>query len=170
MNSRLDFTAKSDVEYLGFPIRQRLLVDELRAQDLFQDSTVTDPNGTYRQIESIVFYPTQTVTIGNAKIRITIPFDGTLVAVQGDVDTVSTSGSVQVSLSDKNGNDFLAGWIEIDVGKKSSHNSSFQPVISSTYKAVSRYDTVNVNVDAAGTDTAGLVVSLYFVVTKFYTS
>jgi len=170
MNSRYDFTAKSEVEYLGSPIRKRLLVDELRAEDLFNDSSVPDPNGTYRQIESIVFYPTQAVTTGDAKIRITIPFDGALVAVQGDVDTASTSGSVQVSLTNKNGNDFLAGWIEIDANKKSSHNSSYLPVISSTYKAVSRYDTVNVNVDAAGTGTLGLVVSLYFVVTKFYYS
>lgn len=169
MNNRKDFLKPVEVEYLGIPIREeRKIVDEFVRQDIFNQETVTDPNGTYRQIEAIVADPSTALTTGDNKVTITVPFDATLVAVHAFVSTASTSGSVEVSLQDKNNQEVLAGWIRIDANENGSETSANQPLVDPRYNKFRRYDRIKVNVDSIGTGSQGLVVQLYFVVNKFY--
>jgi|24BtaG_2_1085350.scaffolds.fasta_scaffold08088_2 hypothetical protein len=175
MNNRKDFLEpiKLGREYLGLPIREeRLPVDEILSGDIYKidQSSVTDPDGTYRQIEAIVFDPETALTTGDKKIQAVAPFNATLVAAHARVVTASTSGVVQVTLTDRYDDDILDGVIEIDQDEYSSHNATNQPSVDNISKNFARHDVININVDAVGTGSEGLVVTLYFVVSQFFTS
>jgi hypothetical protein len=169
MNNRKDLIAPEEQVYLGTPIREeRSLIDEILKQDVFNQTSSTDPNGKYRQIEQLIYDYNTALVVGDKRGQITSPFDATLVAVHGRVDTPSTANSVRVSLTDRNGDDILAGWIEIDANEYGSDTGAYQPAINTNLKNFIRYDLININVDAIGTGTKGLIVTLYFIVDKFY--
>lgn len=169
MNNRKNPLFPIEQEYLGIPIRdERSTIDEILNQDIYNQETTTDPNGTYRQIEVIVVDPATDIETGDNKAVITIPFDATLVSVHAFVDTASTSGVVEVSMVNQNNND--VAWLQIDANETGSELANNQPVIFSGYKYFNRYDRIEINIDAKGTGAKGLVVQLYFIVTKFYYS
>ena len=154
-------------EYLGIPFRvERSLVDEILRQDIYNQETTIDPNGTYRQIEVIAVDPSTALTVGDNKVTVTVPFDGTLVDIHAFVTTASTSGVVDVTLADKNNHDL--GYLVIGANQNGTEESSGQAVIDPQYKEFLRYDRIKVNVDGIGTGSYGLVIQLYFVVDKFY--
>jgi len=169
MNNREDFLEPVQQEYLGIPPRtERSLVDEILRQDIYNQETVLDQNGTYRQIEVILVEPATAIATGDAIATITVPFDAILVDAHAFVSTASTSGRVEISLADKNGQDVLAGWISIDANENGSETALNQPIADPRYNTFARYDQISINVDSIGTDTTGLVVQMYFVVSKFY--
>lgn len=172
-SSRKDFLAPDSRPYLGIPFRNESLVDEILSSDIFSldQNAISDPNGTYRQIEVVcVDYDTALAT-GDSKGQCVLPFDAVLVAAHAKVDTASTSGTIQISLTNANGNDILAGWIEIDANEKASHLATYGFAINASYASMSRYDLININLDSAGTGAKGfLIVTFYFVVSKFYFS
>ena len=171
MNNRKDLIAPVEEVYLGTPVRvERSLIDEVIKQDIFNQITSTDPNGKYRQIEQMVYDYDTALEVGDKKGQLTVPFDATLVAVHGRVDTASTANNVQVSLTDRNSNNVLAGWIEIDANEYGSDTGANKPVIDPNRKNFVRHDLININVDAIGTGSKGLIVTLYFIVDKFYFS
>ena len=171
MNNKEDFLQPIQQEYLGIPFRtERSLVDEILRQDIYNQETILDENGTYRQIEVIVVAPATALETGDEKATITVPFDAVLVDAHAFVSTPSTSGAVEVSLSDKNGNDILAGWISIDANENGSETAANQPIPDPRYNIFTRYDQISLNVDSIGSGSAGLVVQMYFVVSNFYYS
>jgi hypothetical protein len=167
MNKRINFLKTDEEEYLGIPIRvERSLVDDILKQDIYNQETVTDPNGTYRQIETIVVDPSTSLETGDDKVTITIPFDGKLVGLHAFVSTASTSGIVDISLEDENGNDI--GWLVIAANENGTEESNGQSAIDLNRNEYGRYNRIKVNIDAVGTGSKGLVIQLYFIVSKFY--
>jgi hypothetical protein len=164
-----DPLAPTEQEYLGIPLRKETLFDEMSSGDYIKlDQTiVNDPNGTYRQIEVIISDPITAAVIGDKKAQIVVPFDGTLVSATGAVSTVG-SGVTQVSLTNAQNNDILAGWIEMAAGQYSSLENSNQPYIELSRRNFVRNDLININVDAIGAASTGLIITLYFIVGKFY--
>lgn len=167
MNNRKDFLEPVQREYLGIPIRtERSLVDDILKQDIYNQETIEDPNGTYRQIETIVVEPATDLATGDDQVTVTVPFDATLVAIHAFVTTASTSGIVDVTLADKNGND--VGYLVIGANQNGTEESSGQVAVDPQYAYFNRYDRIKVNIDAVGTGSQGLVVQMYFIVDKFY--
>jgi len=169
MNNKSDFLEPIQQEYLGIPFRtERSLVDEILRQDIYNQETILDQNGTYRQIEVIIAEPDSALEAKDKSATVTVPFDAVLVDVHAFVSTASTSGVVEVSLEDKNGHDILAGWITIDANQNGSETAANQPIADPLYNTLLRYDQISINVDSIGTGATGLVVQMYFVVSKFY--
>lgn len=167
MNNVRDFLQPPQQEYLGIPLRvERSLVDEILRQDIYNQETTIDPNGTYRQIEVIVFDPATVLTAGDNKVTITVPFDGSLVSLHAFVSTASSSGVVDVSLTNKGGQDF--GYLVIGANQNGTEESNGQVAIDPQRRNFFRYDQIKVNIDGAGSGAYGLVVQLYFIVSKFY--
>jgi len=167
MNNRNDFLQPVEQEYLGIPFRtERSLIDEILKQDIYNQETITDPNGTYRQIEVIVVDPSTDLATGDDIVTITVPFDGILVGVHAFVTTASTSGVVDITLADKNANDLA--YLVIAANKNGTEEIGSQTAIDSQYTDFLRYDRIKVNVDSVGTGSKGLVIQMYFIVDKFY--
>lgn len=167
MNNVRDFLQPVQQEYLGIPFRvERSLVDDILKQDIYNQETVIDPNGTYRQIEAIAVDPATALATGDNKVTITVPFDGKLVAVHAFVTTASTSGVIDITLANKNNQDLA--YLVIAANKNGTEETGGQTAIDPNYAEFSRYDRIKVNIDAIGTGSYGLVVQLYFIVTKFY--
>jgi hypothetical protein len=169
MNNKRNFLEPVDQDYLGIPFREeRSLVDQILKQEIYNQETTEDPNGTYRQIEVIVVEPSTGLEVGDNKVTVTVPFDGRLVSTHAFVTTASSSGEVQVSLQNKNDEDIIAGWIEIPANYNGSESSTTEPLIDPRYRDFNRYDIIKINVDSIGAGSEGLVVQLYFIVNKFY--
>ena len=167
MNNKTDFLEPVSQEYLGIPIRnQRQIVDQLMQQDIYNQETTVDPNGTYRQIEIVAIDPSTTITTGTNIVTATIPFDGKLVDIHAFVSTPSSSGVVDVTLSDGNSN--IVGYLVVGANQNGTEESSGQKAIDPSYADFLRYDQIRVNVTGAGASAEGLVVQLYFIVNKFY--
>jgi hypothetical protein len=169
MNNKKDFLEPVNQDYLGIPIREeRPIIDQILKQEIYNQETVEDPNGTYRQIEAIVVEPSTALTTGDNKVTVTVPFDGELVATHAFVSTVSSSGVVEVSLQNKNNQEIIVGWIKIPANYNGSESSTTTPLIDPRYSSFKRYDQIKINIDSIGTGSKGLVVQLYFIVNKFY--
>jgi hypothetical protein len=167
-----DFLNPNEPVYLGIPFREETLpIDEIRQSDIYNTTNINQSNNTsgfYRQIELMVFDPATAITTGDNKIQAVIPFDAILVGAYAQVDTPSTSGTVDVTLMDGWSEDILSGKIQIEVGEYSSHTASLQPDILTSKKLFARHDIIAVNIDSIGTGTKGLIITLYFVVIRYF--
>ena len=106
------------------------------------------------------------LTVGDGKMYFAVPdsLNGmNLVDVDAAVYTVSSSGlpTVQIhNLTDVQ--DMLSTSITIDVSEFSSYTAATPPVINTTYDDVLTGERIRIDVDGAGTSTAGLDVILTF--------
>jgi len=121
-----------------------------------------------------VFAADETWSAGQGKIYFTIPPElngAKLIAAHAYCYTASSSGkpTLQVVRGRRASpptvptyNGMLSTRITIDAGEFSSTDASVQPVINAAYARVATRDLIRVDVDAAGTGTKGLDVSLVF--------
>lgn len=101
------------------------------------------------------------LTSGTNNAYFRAPHSFTLLAVRASVLTVSSSGAITVDIN-KNGVTMLSTKITIDEGEKSSEAAATPPVIDATAGVadVADDDELTVDIDGAGTDAAGLIVTL----------
>lgn len=170
MNNRRDFVEQTEREYLGIPFRSESLIDALQSYNEIQitEDVLDDPNSKYRAIINIATSPSEDIATGDGQSYIVVPFDANLVAVHGKLVTASSSGSVRASLTNENGVDILAGFLELGANYTDSFDYPYQPYVKKTRRSFKRRDLISVNIDAAGTGAQGLIVTLYFLADNFY--
>lgn len=106
------------------------------------------------------------LTTGDGKMYFTVPSDlngMNLVDVDAAVYTVSSSGAPTVQIHNLTDTvDMLSTAITIDASEYSSYTAATQPVIDTAHDDVATGDRIRIDVDGAGTGTAGLEVILVF--------
>jgi len=154
--------------YLGTPERQYSgLVDEIKSSDIFNidQSSMTDSNGKYRQIQVAVTDPTGAVSAGNTKAEIIVPFDGVFSVAYASLNTPSAAGSVYMSLVTSGNTSLLIGYLEVPANKYLSLPA--MPDIAK--QQIRKNDSIRLNINSAGSGAKGLIVTLYFAAETFYT-
>jgi len=136
------------------------------------DSTAVTPDalagsilGT--QIATLrVIEPDDTLATGDGQFYFTIPYEFNgmnLVNAHAAVYTASSSGTPTVQIYNLTDTvDMLSTEITIDASETNSYTAAAQPVIDTDYDDVAAGDIIRVDVDVAGTGTAGLDVILSF--------
>lgn len=119
-----------------------------------------------KQYEIKILDLTESLTVGDGVFGWRIPHDvnrAILVEAHAYVITPSSFGSPSIQLRNSTtGFDMLLTPITIDINEASSYTASIQPVIDPSNSQVLRDALIEVDVDAAGVDTAGLGVILTF--------
>lgn len=133
--------------------------------------------GSYAGTKNITLYVIEAVTpvsTGDGKIYFRVPMtlNGmNLVMVGASINTTSSSGTPTFSIErGRQANattahayvDMLSTSITIDVGEYDSQYATTSPVINTSNDDVLTGDLIRINVDTAGTGTAGLEVTLAF--------
>lgn len=144
----------------------------LVSQNAAAASAVTASYGT---LIISVFDAATALETGDGKVYVTLPAALTgknLVSVQASVYTTSSSGTPTVQVargrratasSTPTYVDMLSTLITIDAGEYDSSNATAAAVIDATKDDVLTADVIRIDVDVAGTSTAGLDVQLKFV-------
>lgn len=118
-----------------------------------------------REVQIEVVVPLTAPVVGNGKKYFLVPaaLDGwELLDAQASVVTASTSGAPSVMVAnDTTGHDMLSTAITIDINEKSSYTGTTS-VVNASFKTVSKGDLIRIDVDAVGTGTKGLIVTLNF--------
>jgi hypothetical protein len=116
---------------------------------------VTDPNG-------------DVLTTGDGKAYVFIPSElntYVLTAVSAAVTTASSSGTPTIQLARVRAGtpaDMLSTRITIDATEVSSTTAAAAAVINTSNDDVATADFIRIDVDTAGTDTLGLIVTMTF--------
>lgn len=114
---------------------------------------VSDPNGS-------------AITTGDGKAYFSIPaaWNGfNLIAVQGHVTTVSSSGIPTVQIRNVTQTaDMLTTKLTIDASEKDSATAATPAVIDTANDDVANGDEIAIDIDVAGTGTKGLIVIMTF--------
>lgn len=103
---------------------------------------------------------TTPLTVGTTTAYIRARFAFTVVEVRASLKTASSSGAVTVDIN-KNGTSILSTKLTIDQGEKTSVTAATPAVISTA--AFADDDEISIDIDGAGTDALGLIVSLRIV-------
>lgn len=106
------------------------------------------------------------LTTGDAKMQVRIPIElngMNLVSVGMHVYTTSSSGLPTVQIRNvTDAVDMLSTKVSVDVGEIDSSTATTPPVINTAVDDVATGDILAVDVDIAGTGTAGLEIDLGF--------
>ena len=103
---------------------------------------------------------TTALEAGTSKAYFRAPRGFTVTEVRASLLTASTSGTVDIDIN-KNGTSILTTIITIDQDEKTSETAATPPVvISDGSEVVADDDEITVDIDAAGTGAAGLIVTL----------
>jgi hypothetical protein len=100
---------------------------------------------------------TTTITTGTAKLTFRMPHAFTLTGVRANVNTVSSSGAVQVDINE-GGASILSTKLTIDESEKTSTTAATAAVISDS--ALADDAEITIDIDSAGTGAKGLKVWL----------
>lgn len=122
--------------------------------------TNTPGRNAFAPTESIIVAisdETTTITTGNAKVTMRMPYAFTLTAVRASVNTVSTSGLPTVDINE-NGVSILSTKLTIDANEKTSTTAATPAVISDASLADDAE--ITFDIDVAGTGAKGLKVIL----------
>lgn len=153
--------------YLGIPKRESTRIDELKSSDIFNidNSSMTDSDGKYRQVQITMTDPSVAPTTGTNKAEFIVPFDGSLVGARL---RLSTAGSTitQCSLKNSSGEDVLIGYLQLTANNTVSESST----IDVTKKYFYRSDPIKVDINLVGTNAKGMIITLYFTVDTFYSN
>lgn len=103
---------------------------------------------------------TTALTAGTTKAYWRAPFNCTVVDVRASVITASSSGVVTADIND-GGTTILSTKLTIDASEKTSTTAATPYVLSDT--ALSSDAEVTIDIDAEGTNAAGLLVTIYYV-------
>ena len=137
---------------------------------------MTDATCGLQSVEFVVIAPATTVTTGDGKYYYRIPqmLDGmVLVGVHAQVITVSSSGVPNIDIARcaivATGNacsgtvvDVLSTNLTIDVNEDDSSTAAAAAVINTSNDDVAINQIIRIDVDTAGTGTAGLIITLDF--------
>lgn len=106
------------------------------------------------------------LTTGDGKMYFTIPVElngMNLVSVGAHVYTVSSSGTPTIQIHNLTDTvDMLSTRITIDANEKDSKDATAAAVIDTTHDDVATGDEIRIDVDVAGTGTAGLEIRMGF--------
>lgn len=113
-----------------------------------------------------VFADNKAVVIGDGAFIFAVPLDMdglSLVGVELDVTTVSSSGIVQAQIRDitQTNLDLLTTRVQVDASEFHSKDAATLPVVLAT-NVLARGDRIAIDVDAAGTGAKGLGTALTF--------
>lgn len=100
---------------------------------------------------------TTAITTGTAKITMRMPYAFTLTSVKSSLTTASSSGLVTVDINE-GGSSLLSTKLSIDANEKTSVTAATPAVISDS--AIASDAEITFDIDAAGTNAAGLKVTL----------
>src|SRR3546814_1309762 len=100
---------------------------------------------------------TMELIVGTAKVGFRLPDAVTLTAVRASLTTASSSGAVTVDINEA-GSTILSTKLTIDQGEKTSTTAATPAVISDA--SLGDDAEITIDVDGAGTDAAGLKVTL----------
>src|SRR3546814_10188487 len=100
---------------------------------------------------------TMELIVGTAKVGFRLPHAVTLTAVRASLTTASSSGAVTVDINEA-GSTILSTKLTIDQGEKTSTTAATPAVISDA--SLGDDAEITIDVDGAGTDAAGLPVTL----------
>jgi hypothetical protein len=114
-------------------------------------------SGTAFSITAAASDETTALTAGTGKVTFRMPAAVTLSEVRASLTTGSSSGSVVVDI-DKAGVSILSTKITIEANETTSLDAATQPVISDIITADDAR--ITVDIDSAGTNAAGLKVTL----------
>lgn len=153
--------------YLGTPVRTPQMMDEFKSADIINidNSSITDSTGIYRQIQVAVTDPTTLLTVGATKAEVRVPFGGELVLAKASLTTPASAINTLCSLKNDGNQDILIGYLGIAPGSDISADG----VVDKNKAMFSKDDPIRINVDQVGTGSKGLIVTLYFIVSQFYT-
>lgn len=132
------------------------------------DPTAGNPSGALPgdavvlpQLEVLTFAlsdETTAITSGTAKLTVRWPYAFTVTAVRANLNTVSSSGTVQVDINE-GGASILSTKLTIDASEKTSTTAATAAVISDT--TIADDAEVTFDIDGAGTGAKGLKVHVY---------
>jgi hypothetical protein len=100
------------------------------------------------------------ISAGTNKVKFSMPFPGTLVAIKATLGTEQSSGAILTIDLNKNGASMLSTKVTIDNNEKSSDNAAAPYVISDA--VISDTAEYSFDVDQAGTGGKSLKVWLYY--------
>lgn len=98
------------------------------------------------------------IETGTAKVTFRMPYALTLTGVRASLTTASTSGGVTVDVNENGTSIFGANKLSIDQGEKTSTTAATAADLTDT--ALADDAEITIDIDAAGTDAAGLKVTL----------
>lgn len=130
-------------------------------------TSIIGPAGSTTKVISLkVLADATALTTGDGKMLLTIPAElngYNLTGAHAAVYTASSSGLPTVQLHNLTDTaDMLTTPITIDEGELNSYDATTAPVIDATHDDVATGDRLRVDVDVAGTGTAGLEIILTF--------
>jgi len=144
-------------------------IDELDNKLSKHRHEFTDESSYLRLVDTVtlkVIDDATSLSTGDGQTTFVIPveLDGKrLVRVGAHVFTVSSSGTPEVQIHNATKSlDMLSTTLTIDVSEKDSSTASVSAVIDNTKNQVNEGDEIRIDVDTAGTSTAGLEVRLSF--------
>ena len=106
---------------------------------------------------------TTVLTVGTNKVRFRAPFAMKVASVRTSVSTASTSGLVTVDVN-KNGTTIFSTRPTIDITPEKTSVTAAAPSVLATAPTVfSSDDEIAIDIDVAGTNAAGLKVTLVLV-------
>lgn len=129
-------------------------------------SAVEEVSSSTSTVQLLVFDLTESVSTGDSKSKLIIPasLNGwNLTGALAYVDTVSSSGLPNIMIRNVTDTvDMLSTALTIDESANSSSTATTPVVIDTAHDDVATNDVIAVDVDAAGTGTKGLIVTLTF--------